>query len=276
MVPSRVGGSYVPRGRAAPLTRGEGRGFTEAEKGTVLDWGVACARDAAGDYREAAARGQVERSRPPITTRSSRSSSTPPLLGKRRRPRLCPTLRSARRRTLLSRSLARGTRTGALRRCTEGTWPPEGAVNDAALSDLARAGFAWAASDETVLRSALEGATARRATGPPCCTRLTRSRPRQARSRWCSGTARSRIGSVHLRQLESGRCRARLRRAGARRLGGGDAPLVSVIWTGRTAGNPMPTTEAIPRGTLRASRERLAGRGGDGVRSPRARPAPGR
>jgi len=135
----------------------KGRGFTEAEKGTVLDWGVACARDAASDYREAAAGGQVE-----LTT-SAYHHPILPLLIDSTAPREAspsatlpdPPFRApddAAEQIARARDSHRE-RFGA---APKGTWPPEGAVNDAALSELARAGFAWAASDETVLASALK------------------------------------------------------------------------------------------------------------------------
>ncbi|HET9941407.1 MAG TPA: glycoside hydrolase family 57 protein, partial [Candidatus Eisenbacteria bacterium] len=134
----------------------KGRGFTEEEKGMLLDWGVTCARDAALDYRKAAAAGQVE-----LTT-SAYNHPILPLLIDSMAPREAspgavlpdPPFRApedAAAQIARARE-SHGRRFGAP---PKGTWPPEGAVNDAALAALARGGFAWAASDETVLQGAL-------------------------------------------------------------------------------------------------------------------------
>src|SRR6266850_2080179 len=95
----------------------KGRGFTEAEKRSLLDWGVACAARVIGTYRDAASTGQIE-----IAT----SAYHHPILP-----------------LLISTDAPRG------------TWPPEGALNQEALELLREAGFAWCASDEAVLARAL-------------------------------------------------------------------------------------------------------------------------
>ena len=128
---------------------GKGNGFTEEEKGALLDWGVACAAATIPAYRKAAARGQVELSTSAyyhpilpllIDTGAPREVSatlalpSPPF---RAPPDAAEHLRRAR--------ASHEARFGTLPR---GTWPPEGAVGDAALALVAAAGFSWAASDE--------------------------------------------------------------------------------------------------------------------------------
>jgi len=148
-----------PTFRDAPPLRAlmeKGRGFTEEEKGTLLDWGVACARDAAGDYREAAARGQAE-----LIT-SAYHHPILPLLIDSMAPREAspsavlpdPAFRAP-EDAAAQIARARGAHKDRFGTLPRGTWPPEGAVNDAALAALARGGFAWALSDETVLQGAL-------------------------------------------------------------------------------------------------------------------------
>jgi alpha-amylase/alpha-mannosidase (GH57 family) len=170
-----------PTFRDAPPLRAlmeKGRGFTEEEKGTLLDWGVACARDAARDYREAAAHGQVE-----LITSAYHHPILPLLIDSMAPREVSPSAVlpdppfRAPEDAAAQIARARGShkdRFGALPR---GTWPPEGAVNDAALAALARGGFAWALSDETVLREPSPPGMAPCATGPPRSTARTASRP---------------------------------------------------------------------------------------------------
>jgi alpha-amylase/alpha-mannosidase (GH57 family) len=134
----------------------KGRGFTEEEKATLLDWGVACARTTAGEYRDAAARGQAE-----LITSAYHHPILPLLVDGAAPREVAPSFplpdplfhapEDAAAQIARAR-VSHRERFGALPR---GTWPPEGAVNDAVLALLARAGFAWAASDETVLAAAL-------------------------------------------------------------------------------------------------------------------------
>lgn len=134
----------------------KGTGFTEAEKQTLLDWGVRCAASVAETCRAAAASGRIE-----LTT-SAYHHPILPLLIDSDAPREvsstiplpAPPFRFPRdaeeqvRRARASHERRFGTP-------PRGTWPPEGAVSDAALATIARAGFTWAASDEAVLAAAL-------------------------------------------------------------------------------------------------------------------------
>ena len=134
----------------------KGRGFTEEEKGMLLDWGVACARDAAQDYREVAARGQAE-----LITSAYYHPILPLLIDSMAPWEVSPTAvlpDPPFRAPLDAAAQIRRARVSHEKRfgaMPKGTWPPEGAVSDAALAALASGGFAWAASDETVLQAAL-------------------------------------------------------------------------------------------------------------------------
>ena len=135
----------------------KGSGFSEEEKLALLDWGVTCAAAVAGDYRELAETGQVE-----LST-SAFHHPILPLLIDGDAPRECsssialpsPPLRAPED----SAEQLRRARESHARRfggAPRGTWPPEGAVSDAALALMAESGFTWAASDEAVLAGALE------------------------------------------------------------------------------------------------------------------------
>jgi alpha-amylase/alpha-mannosidase (GH57 family) len=134
----------------------KGRGFTEAEKGALLEWGVALAARVVEVYREAAAAGQIE-----ITT-SAYHHPILPLLESTDAPREVsasvslpnPPFRAPEDAALQLRR-ARETHARRFGAPPPGTWPPEGAVSQAALSLLREAGFGWCASDETVLARAL-------------------------------------------------------------------------------------------------------------------------
>jgi alpha-amylase/alpha-mannosidase (GH57 family) len=133
----------------------KGREFTEEEKGSLLDWGVAAASRVIGTYREAERAGQIE-----IAT-SAYHHPILPLLVTTDAPREVsesiplpnPPYRAPEdAKTQLRRAVeSHGRRFG---RSPKGTWPPEGAVNDAALGLIREAGFTWCASDETVLARA--------------------------------------------------------------------------------------------------------------------------
>ncbi len=136
---------------------GKGGGFTEEEKGALLDWGLACSASVVGEYDALSRSGQVElitgALHHPIlplvvdtdAPREVSSGITLPVPPFRAREDAAEQLRRARD--------AHARRFG---RAPRGTWPPEGAVSDAALALIAGAGFEWAASDETVLGAALE------------------------------------------------------------------------------------------------------------------------
>jgi alpha-amylase/alpha-mannosidase (GH57 family) len=134
----------------------KGRGFTEAEKKALLDWGVALAARVVDVYREAAGSGQIE-----LTT-SAYQHPILPLLESTDAPREVsasiplpnPPFRAPEDAALHLRR-ARETHAKRFGAPPPGTWPPEGAVNQAALTLLREAGFTWCASDETVLARAL-------------------------------------------------------------------------------------------------------------------------
>src|SRR5688572_22670240 len=148
--------SYAPDHPIAALLA-KGEGFSEKEKEALLAWGQALAGTVIPAYREAVVAGQVELSTSAhyhpilpllVDTDAPRGASSsielpdPPL----RAPEDAEAqLRSARASHLR--------RFGALPR---GTWPPEGAVSDAALALIRAQGFSWAASDESVLGKALD------------------------------------------------------------------------------------------------------------------------
>ncbi|TMQ59776.1 MAG: glycoside hydrolase [Candidatus Eisenbacteria bacterium] len=134
----------------------KGRGFTEAEKQSLLDWGVGCAARVIETYRDAARSGQIE-----IATSAYHHPILPLLLS-------TDSPREVSQSILLPVPAFRAPEDAAdhLRRAREshtrrfgapprGTWPPEGAVSQAALELVREAGFAWCASDEAVLARAL-------------------------------------------------------------------------------------------------------------------------
>lgn len=134
----------------------KGRGFTEAEKLSLLDWGVACAAKVVEAYRSAALAGQIE-----ITTSAYHHPILPLLLdsdaprdASTSIPLPSPPYRAA---ADAAEQLRRARESHARRFGSppRGTWPPEGAVNQATLELLREQGFEWAASDETVLARAL-------------------------------------------------------------------------------------------------------------------------
>ncbi len=134
----------------------KGRGFTEEEKGSLLDWGVSCAGAVIPAYRAAAERGQVE-----LVTSAHHHPILPLLIDSDAPHAAAPGARlpsPAFRHPEDAAAQLRDARESHARRFgapPAGTWPPEGAVSEAALSLLAAEGFRWAASDETVLAGAL-------------------------------------------------------------------------------------------------------------------------
>ncbi len=134
----------------------KGRGFTEEEKRSLLDWGVALSARVIEIYRDAARSGQIE-----LST-SAYHHPILPLLVTTDAPReVSSTIRlpqpAYRAPEDAAAQLSRA-REGHARRfgaAPRGTWPPEGAVSQDALALVAGAGFFWCASDETVLARAL-------------------------------------------------------------------------------------------------------------------------
>ncbi|HEY7728848.1 MAG TPA: glycoside hydrolase family 57 protein [Candidatus Eisenbacteria bacterium] len=134
----------------------KGRGFTEEEKAGLLDWTTACASRVLPSYRDLLARGQAE-----IAVSAYHHPILPLLIDSDAPRESTPDAALPRppyRRPEDAAVQVRRAREAYERRfggAPEGTWPPEGAVNDATLSLLAREGFHWTASDETVLARAL-------------------------------------------------------------------------------------------------------------------------
>ncbi|HYJ32497.1 MAG TPA: glycoside hydrolase family 57 protein [Candidatus Binatia bacterium] len=134
----------------------KGEGYTEDEKRSLLDWGCALAGTVIPAYREASTAGQIE------IAASAHHHPILPLLVDSDAPREAgaafplpdPPFHAPEEAEaqLKSARASHARRFGAPPR---GTWPPEGAVSDAALDLIRAQGFTWAASDETVLRRAL-------------------------------------------------------------------------------------------------------------------------
>jgi alpha-amylase/alpha-mannosidase (GH57 family) len=134
----------------------KGRGFTEEEKLALIDWTATCAGRVIPAYRELLDRGQAEISisayhHPilPLLIDSDAPLEAAPGLTLPRPPCRMPEDAAAQVRR------ARGAFVRRFGHAPVGTWPPEGAVSDAALALLAHEGFRWAASDESVLATAL-------------------------------------------------------------------------------------------------------------------------
>ncbi|HET9252155.1 MAG TPA: glycoside hydrolase family 57 protein [Candidatus Eisenbacteria bacterium] len=134
----------------------KGEGFTEEEKRALLDWGVACAGSVAAEYRALEETGQIE-----LIT-SAHHHPILPLVVDTDAPRAVSAgipLPSSRFRAPEDAEAqirsARATHTARFEAPPRGTWPPEGAVDDATLRILADSGFRWVASDEAVLGAAL-------------------------------------------------------------------------------------------------------------------------
>ena len=134
----------------------KGRDFTEEDKQALLDWTALCAGRAVPAYRELAQRGQIE-----LITSAYHHPILPLLIDSDApaevAPGACLPAPAFRHPEDAGIHVRRARATHAERFGSEpaGTWPPEGAVNDAALALLAREGFRWAASDETVLDASL-------------------------------------------------------------------------------------------------------------------------
>jgi len=149
-----------PSYRAREPLRGlveKGRDFTEPEKESLLRWGAECAGSIAARYRALEAAGQIE-----VSTSAYHHPILPLLIDTDAPRRRSAEIRLPdppfRRPEDAREQVARARRVHAewMGSAPRGTWPPEGAVSQEALAILAGAGFRWAASDETVLRAALE------------------------------------------------------------------------------------------------------------------------
>jgi len=137
----------------------KGEGFTEGEKQALLDWGRSLAGTVIPAYREASTAGQIE------IAASAHHHPILPLLIDSEAPREAgatfplpaPPFRAPEDAEAQLKS-ARASHARRFGRPPRGTWPPEGAVNDATLAQIRAQGFTWAASDESVLRRALAAA----------------------------------------------------------------------------------------------------------------------
>ncbi|HEV8128360.1 MAG TPA: glycoside hydrolase family 57 protein [Candidatus Eisenbacteria bacterium] len=134
----------------------KGEGFTEEEKRAVLAFGIELTGSVIGAYREAVIAGQIELATSahhhpilPLLIDSSAPREAASVIDLLQPPFCFPDDAEG---ELKSARASHARRFGALPR---GTWPPEGAVNDASLEMIRAQGFAWAASDEAVLRHAL-------------------------------------------------------------------------------------------------------------------------
>jgi alpha-amylase/alpha-mannosidase (GH57 family) len=134
----------------------KGEGFTEEEKRAVLVFGVELTSGVISAYREALVAGQIELSTSahhhpivPLLIHSEAPREAASEIDLPQPPFQFPADAEAQ---LKSARASHARRFGALPR---GTWPPEGAVSDASLAMTRAQGFAWAASDEAVLRRAL-------------------------------------------------------------------------------------------------------------------------
>src|SRR6266850_4773525 len=134
----------------------KGRDFTEEEKKSLLDWGVALAARVIEVYGDAARSGQIE-----IST-SAYHHPILPLLVTTDAPReVSATIRlpqpvfSAPEDASAQVRRAHAAHARRFGAPPTGTWPPEGAVSQEALTILRGEEFEWCASDETVLARAL-------------------------------------------------------------------------------------------------------------------------
>jgi alpha-amylase/alpha-mannosidase (GH57 family) len=140
----------------------KGRNFTEADKATLRTLELEILRDIIPEYREAAARGQVELSTSPFYH---------PIL-----PLLCdtdvylrahPHARTPRERFRrpedAAEQLARAValHRELFERPPDGLWPSEGSVSDEMVPLVAAAGFKWMATDEEILARSLGRAMTR-------------------------------------------------------------------------------------------------------------------
>jgi alpha-amylase/alpha-mannosidase (GH57 family) len=136
----------------------KGRGFGEEEKGALLDWGSACAGLVEAEYRSLESSGQCE-----LSTSAYYHPILPLLIDTEAPREVSSTIRlpspPARAPEDAEEQVLRAIGAHARRFGSKprGTWPPEGAVNDATLELLAGTGFEWAASDEALLSAALGG-----------------------------------------------------------------------------------------------------------------------
>lgn len=218
----------------------KGRGFSEEEKQALLDWTAECTGRVVPAYRDLAERGQIE-----LST-SAYHHPILPLLIDSDVPREAapgarlpaPPFRHPEDAALQVRR-ARESHARRFGRAPAGMWPPEGAVSDATLALLAREGFRWAASDETVLQA---GLGSRAAVGPDRSALLHRPYEVVTASGPIAMVFRDRalsdlIGFTYMYWEPERAARdfvERVRQAGERAIDGGGlaSPLVTVILDG--------------------------------------------
>jgi len=257
--------------RSDPVTPPEGRRITESENERLLDWGIACRARSRENIGTSRPRGRSSSPPRPIT-------SHPPALDDSDSPRQVdpsiplpsPAFRLPRRVEQVERARASHDeiRSGAARDVA-----PKGRERRGAHRSRA-SGFKWAASDEACSRWRSRSGTGRFAVGrgasPPYRVE-TGAGPIAMVFR----IARSRIRSIHLRELGSshaaddlcGACAKRGARTGRR------MPLVTVILDGENCWRATRRTViCFSRRSTRGS-ERQRHRAGDGVGSARARAA---
>lgn len=146
---------------------GKGRDYTEGEKESLLRWGVECAGTIAAAYRKLEAAGQIE-----VSTSAYHHPILPLLIDSDAPRQRSGDIRlpepAFRRPEDAREQVARAVRahTAKFGAPPRGAWPPEGAVSQDALATLVAAGFRWVASDETVLRAALESGAGESASWP--------------------------------------------------------------------------------------------------------------
>ena len=143
---------YVERDERVRALVGKGRRFTEDDKATLRAVELELLRKVVPEYREAAARGQIE-----ISTSPFYHPILPLLCDSDIYLRTHPASRMPRERfrrpedaaEQLSRAIALHERLFGRR--PDGLWPSEGSVSDAMVPLVAAAGFQWMATDEEIL-----------------------------------------------------------------------------------------------------------------------------
>ena len=143
---------YVERDERVRALAAKGRRFTEDDKATLRAVELELLRKVVPEYREAAARGQIEISTSPfyhpilpLLCDSDIYLRTHPASRMPREPFRRPEDAAEQ----LSRAIALHERLFGRR--PDGLWPSEGSVSDAMVPLVAAAGFRWMATDEEIL-----------------------------------------------------------------------------------------------------------------------------